>query len=66
MPAIVEVKDLVKTYDGGFQALKSVSLDIQEGEILPVGEDQKQHLELTRDIANRFNNVYGDIFTLPG
>ena len=34
MPAIVEVKDLVKTYDGGFQALKGVSLDIQEGEIL--------------------------------
>ena len=34
MPAIVEVKDLAKTYDGGFQALKSVSLDIQEGEIL--------------------------------
>lgn len=34
MPAIVEVKDLAKTYDGGFQALKGVSLDIQEGEIL--------------------------------
>lgn len=34
MPAIVEVKDLAKAYDGGFQALKGVSLDIQEGEIL--------------------------------
>ena len=31
----------------------------------PVGEDQKQHLELTRDIANRFNNLYGDVFTVP-
>ena len=33
--------------------------------IVPVGEDQKQHLELTRDIANRFNNIYGDVFTIP-
>ena len=32
---------------------------------MPVGEDQKQHLELTRDIANRFNNLYGDVFTVP-
>ena len=34
MPPIVEIKDLNKTYDGGFQALKSVTLDIEEGEIL--------------------------------
>jgi tryptophanyl-tRNA synthetase len=33
--------------------------------IVPVGEDQKQHLELTRDIANRFNNIYGKVFTIP-
>ena len=32
---------------------------------VPVGEDQKQHLELTRDIAQRFNGVYGDVFTIP-
>lgn len=32
---------------------------------VPVGEDQKQHVELTRDIAQRFNSKYGDIFTLP-
>lgn len=32
---------------------------------VPVGEDQKQHLELTRDIATRFNNLYGEILTLP-
>jgi tryptophanyl-tRNA synthetase len=32
---------------------------------VPVGEDQKQHLELTRDIATRFNNLYGDVFTIP-
>ena len=33
--------------------------------LVPVGDDQKQHLELTRDIATRFNNIYGDIFTVP-
>jgi tryptophanyl-tRNA synthetase len=32
---------------------------------VPVGEDQKQHLELTRDLAERFNNRYGEIFTIP-
>lgn len=34
-------------------------------DLVPVGEDQKQHLELTRDIALRFNHLYGDIFTVP-
>ena len=32
---------------------------------MPVGEDQKQHVELTRDIAERFNNLYGETFTVP-
>ena len=32
---------------------------------VPVGDDQKQHLELARDIATRFNNLYGDVFTVP-
>ena len=32
---------------------------------VPVGDDQRQHLELTRDIAERFNNRYGDVFTIP-
>ena len=32
---------------------------------VPVGVDQKQHVELTRDIAQRFNGVYGDVFTIP-
>lgn len=36
-----------------------------QANIVPVGEDQKQHLELTRDVANRFNNQYGDVFTIP-
>ena len=33
--------------------------------VVPVGEDQKQHLELSRDIAIRFNNIHGDIFVVP-
>ena len=33
--------------------------------LVPVGDDQRQHLELARDIAIRFNNVYGDVFTVP-
>tara|TARA_B100001750_G_scaffold107402_1_gene84884 strand:- start:79 stop:897 length:819 start_codon:yes stop_codon:yes gene_type:complete len=35
------------------------------GEIVPVGQDQKQHLEITRDIATRFNNIYGEVFVIP-
>jgi tryptophanyl-tRNA synthetase len=34
-------------------------------EIVPVGEDQKQHLELTRDLADRFNKRFGEVFTMP-
>lgn len=33
--------------------------------IVPVGSDQKQHLEIARDIATRFNSIYGDVFTIP-
>jgi tryptophanyl-tRNA synthetase len=35
------------------------------GDIVPVGKDQKQHLEMTRDIAQRFNKIYGDVFKVP-
>lgn len=34
-------------------------------EVVPVGDDQKQHLEITRDIAQRFNHLYGETFTIP-
>ncbi|MBD4894152.1 tryptophan--tRNA ligase, partial [Xanthomonas citri pv. citri] len=34
-------------------------------DLVPVGEDQKQHLELTRNLAERFNKKYNDIFTIP-
>ena len=41
--------------------------DVREGcpDAVPVGKDQKQHCELTRDVAQRFNGVYSDTFTLP-
>ena len=35
------------------------------GDIVPIGKDQKQHLEMTRDIAQRFNKIYGDVFVIP-
>jgi tryptophanyl-tRNA synthetase len=36
-----------------------------QSDIVPVGVDQKQHIELTRDVAERFNGIYGDVFTIP-
>ena len=38
---------------------------LYQADLVPVGEDQRQHVELTRDIAQRFNGVYSDTFTLP-
>jgi tryptophanyl-tRNA synthetase len=38
---------------------------LYDSHYVPVGEDQKQHVELTRDIAQRFNNLYGETFVLP-
>ena len=39
---------------------------LYNADFVPVGEDQRQHLELTRDIAKRFNSIYGeDIFKIP-
>ena len=37
----------------------------KQADVVPVGIDQMQHLEITRDIAERFNNIYGDVFTIP-
>jgi tryptophanyl-tRNA synthetase len=38
---------------------------LYQTDVVPVGKDQLQHLELTRDIAQRFNAIYGDVFTIP-
>src|SRR6202171_3886853 len=53
--------------DGLLQSPVRMSADIMlsQAGIVPVGEDQAQHLELTRDIAQRFNSLYGDTFVVP-
>lgn len=48
-----------------YPALMAADILIYNADLVPVGEDQKQHLELTRDLAGRFNHRYGDYFTIP-
>ncbi|SCY66884.1 tryptophan--tRNA ligase [Alkaliphilus peptidifermentans] len=48
-----------------YPALQAADILLYQTNIVPVGEDQKQHLELTRDIALRFNSAYGETFTVP-
>jgi len=48
-----------------YPVLMSADILLFDSEIVPVGKDQIQHLEIARDIATKFNNQYGDIFTLP-
>lgn len=48
-----------------YPALMAADILLYQTNLVPVGEDQKQHVELTRDIAQRFNAVYGDVFTIP-
>jgi len=48
-----------------YPILMAADILLYETDLVPVGEDQKQHLELSRDIAMRFNNVYGNVFTVP-
>ena len=38
---------------------------LYQPDYVPVGNDQKQHVELTRDVAERFNHIYGDVFKVP-
>ncbi len=48
-----------------YPVLMAADILLYRADRVPVGEDQKQHLELARDIATRFNNLYGNIFTVP-
>lgn len=48
-----------------YPVLMAVDILLYDTDIVPVGEDQKQHVELARDIARRFNNDYGPVFKLP-
>lgn len=48
-----------------YPVLMAADILLYQADVVPVGIDQMQHLELTRDIAERFNNIYGDVFTIP-
>lgn len=48
-----------------YPVLMAADILLYQTDLVPVGADQKQHLEIARDIAHRFNTLYGDVFTLP-
>lgn len=48
-----------------YPALMAADILLYKSDLVPVGHDQKQHLEICRDIATRFNGIYGDVFTIP-
>lgn len=48
-----------------YPALMAADILLYQTDLVPIGADQKQHLEICRDVAERFNNIYGDVFTIP-
>lgn len=48
-----------------YPVLMAADILLYQASVVPVGADQKQHLEITRDIAQRFNGLYGDVFVVP-
>ena len=48
-----------------YPVLMAADILLYQADVVPVGKDQLQHLELTRDLAQRFNAIYGDVFTVP-
>ena len=48
-----------------YPSLMAADILLYQTDLVPVGEDQKQHVELARNIVQRFNGVYGDVFTMP-
>jgi tryptophanyl-tRNA synthetase len=48
-----------------YPILQAADILLYQADVVPVGEDQRQHLELTRDLAGRFNGMYGKVFTVP-
>ena len=48
-----------------YPVLMAADILLYQADVVPVGKDQLQHLEITRDIAQRFNGIYGDVFTMP-
>lgn len=68
---MTQFKDKSKNNDNNnvglftYPVLMAADILLYDAAYVPVGEDQKQHLELTRDIATRFNNKYGETFVVP-
>jgi tryptophanyl-tRNA synthetase len=60
-----EGRDSVGTGLLDYPVLQAADILLYDTEMVPVGEDQRQHIELTRDIAVRFNNLFGEVFVLP-
>ncbi|GGA73974.1 tryptophan--tRNA ligase [Ornithinibacillus halotolerans] len=60
-----EGKDAVSAALFTYPSLMAADILLYQAEIVPVGDDQKQHLELTRDLAQRFNNRFLEVFTIP-
>ena len=48
-----------------YPVLMAADILLYQADLVPVGIDQKQHLELARNVAQRFNGIYGDVFTMP-
>lgn len=48
-----------------YPVLMAADILLYQADVVPVGKDQMQHLEITRDIAQRVNSIYGDVFTIP-
>jgi tryptophanyl-tRNA synthetase len=48
-----------------YPALMAADILLYQANLVPVGDDQNQHIELTRDVAHRFNTLYGETFTIP-
>jgi len=48
-----------------YPMLQAADILLYQANLVPVGEDQRQHIEITRDLANRFNTRYGQVFTMP-
>lgn len=72
MSRMTQFKDKSETHSDNinvglfaYPALMAADILLYQADFVPVGVDQKQHLELTRDVATRFNGLYGNVFTVP-
>ena len=68
------VKDMIRDYDVktnvtygllGYPVLQAADIALYKGDMVPVGKDQLPHLELSREVVRRFNNLYGNFFPEP-